>query len=480
MRRFGPTTAQICAVENWLTGAGLSVTKVADEVGGFVQVHGSVAATAKAFGVTFGTFRGPDGKADRAPEQAASAPASVAADVLTVSGLDTATHLMKPQDTLPPPQQNYWVAGPCSTYYGQQVATSEPKAYGKSQPWNNCGYTPRQIRGAYGVSKSGMTGKGQTVAVVDAYASPTMLADANQYAKVTGDKPFWPGQYTQDLLGGTNGWAYTAANQCGAAGWYGEESLDVESVHGQAPDANVVYVGAVSCTDADLGNALALIVNKHLGCAAADYAGAGRCARISAAATPPYAAAARSASRSGSNSYSCGPTVSSTSTAIRLPSWTARSTGSPHAVAARNPQRNASPAPVGSTSFASGTGPIRTGSAPACSTRAPAGPSVITRTWTRSRISADDQPVLLSITASSYSLQNMYPAPSMSERMLSPSRKATCCEKSAAKGMPAARQSAVYRCIAAGSPAPISTRSTPLAAASDAMSISLSSLIAPG
>ena len=264
MARFGPTTAQIRAVENWLTGAGLSVAKVTDEVGGFVQVHGTVAAAAKAFGVTFGTFRGPDGKADRAPEQAASAPASVAADVLTVGGLDTATNMMKPQDTLPPPPQNYWVAGPCSTYYGQKVATNEPRAYGKSQPWNVCGYTPRQIRGAYGVTKSGMTGKGQTVAVVDAYASPTMLSDANQYATVTGDKPFRPGQYTQYLLGGTNGWTDTAADECDASGWYGEESLDVESVHGEAPNANVVYVGAVSCTDADLVNALALIVNKHL------------------------------------------------------------------------------------------------------------------------------------------------------------------------------------------------------------------------
>jgi subtilase family serine protease len=264
MARFGPATAQIRAVENWLTGAGLSVTEVADEVGGFVQVHGTVAEAAKAFGVTFGTFRGPDGKADRAPEQAASAPASVAADVLTVSGLDTATHMMKPQDTLPPPPQNYWVAQPCSAYYGQQVATNEPEAYGKYQPWTNCGYTPRQIRGAYGVTRSGMTGKGQTVAVVDAYASPTMLADANEYATVTGDRPFRPGQYKQYLLGGTNGWTDTAPDECDASGWYGEESLDVESVHGEAPNANVVYVGAVSCTDADLVNALALIVNKHL------------------------------------------------------------------------------------------------------------------------------------------------------------------------------------------------------------------------
>jgi subtilase family serine protease len=106
-----------------------------------------------------------------------------------------------------------------------------------------------------------MTGKGVTVAIVDAYASPTMLSDANQYAKVTGDKPFAAGQYTQDLA---SDFTNTAPDQCDAAGWYGEQTLDVESVHGMAPDANVVYVGAASCTDQDLGDALALIVDNHL------------------------------------------------------------------------------------------------------------------------------------------------------------------------------------------------------------------------
>jgi subtilase family serine protease len=258
---FGPTAGQVSAVQSWLTGANLTVTKVDDGIGGYVDVQGSVQAAARAFGVSFGTFKGPDKKADRAPAQAATAPASVASAVLTVSGLDTATHNLKPTDTLPPPDPNYWVAPPCSTYYAQKIAVNEPSAYGKKQPWTNCGYTPRQIRGAYNVARSGMTGKGQTVAVVDAYAAPTMLSDANEYARVTGDKPFRPGQYTQDLAGT---FTQTAADECDAPGWYGEETLDVESVHGEAPDANVTYVGAASCDDEDLASALALIVDNHL------------------------------------------------------------------------------------------------------------------------------------------------------------------------------------------------------------------------
>jgi subtilase family serine protease len=259
--RFGPTSAQIDAVKAWLTSDGLTVTSVNDSVDGYVAVSGTVSNAAKAFSVTFQNFRGPDKRTDRAPAQSASAPASVAGAVLGVTGLDTAKHQMKPGDTLPPPGSNYWVAGPCSQYYAQKIATNVPTAYGKHQPWNVCGYTPSQVRGAYGVSTSGMTGKGQTVAVVDAYASPTMQSDANQFATVTGDKPFRPGQYQQYLPGN---FTETPPNQCDAAGWYGEQTLDVESVHGQAPDAGVRYVAGASCEDADLLSALAYIVDKHL------------------------------------------------------------------------------------------------------------------------------------------------------------------------------------------------------------------------
>ena len=256
--RFGPTHGQIAAIESWVRAAGLRVTSVNGETAGYVAVTGSVRQATEAFGVSFGSFKGPDGHFYRAPESNASAPASIASSILTISGLDTAPHMAKPM--LPPPGKNYWIAGPCSSYYGQKTATNKPSAYGTKQSWNVCGYTQAQIRSAYGVTASGMTGKGQTVAVVDAYASPTMPADANEFAKVTGDKAFRPGQYEQIV---PSKYSEGARSKCGAAGWYGEESLDIEAVHGQAPDANVRFVAAASCEDDDLASALALIVNDH-------------------------------------------------------------------------------------------------------------------------------------------------------------------------------------------------------------------------
>jgi hypothetical protein len=53
MSRFGPTTGQITAVRNWLTCAGLTVTGVTDEIGGYVAVTGTVAAAERAFAVKF-------------------------------------------------------------------------------------------------------------------------------------------------------------------------------------------------------------------------------------------------------------------------------------------------------------------------------------------------------------------------------------------------------------------------------------------
>jgi subtilase family serine protease len=268
--RFGTTPTQLAAVESWLRSSGLRITSVSNHAaGGYVGVRGSAAAVSRAFSVKFASYR-VAGRVQRAPEQAASAPASVASAVLTVSGLSTARQRMRPQlaaastkssAKLPPAGPNFWVAHPCAKYYGQKTAVSKPTAYGKHQPWAVCGYTPRQIRGAYGVTRSGMTGAGQTVAIVDAYAAPTMRKDANEYARVVGDKPFAPGQYSQHLPA-----KFTAAgpDACDAAGWYGEESLDVESVHGTAPGAKIRFVAAASCNDPDLADALAYIVNNHV------------------------------------------------------------------------------------------------------------------------------------------------------------------------------------------------------------------------
>jgi subtilase family serine protease len=276
---FAPTNAEAQALAKVFRQDGLKVTDIVLGFGGYIDVEGTEAQIGAIFGVTFGSFTDPQGQVARAPEQTATLPASIAGDVLAVSGLDSAQHFMTPNDTtgaqqpskkpsstppdsggvgaLPPPGPNFWVADPTSNpYYGQNIATSEPTAENAHWPWAVKGYQPRQVRGAYGVTASGATGAGQTVAVVDAYASPTMLSDANSFAQATGDPQFRKGQYHQSLSK-----EFDFINECGASGWYGEESLDVEAVHGMAPNANVRYYGAEDCSDPGLLVPEAQIVN---------------------------------------------------------------------------------------------------------------------------------------------------------------------------------------------------------------------------
>ncbi|MEU1176377.1 S53 family peptidase [Streptomyces sp. NPDC005820] len=251
--RFGATAAQVAAVKAWLTAAGLKVTGTSQH---YISVSGDVAAAEKAFGTQLHNYT-KGSRTYRAPSKSASAPASLAGAVLTVTGLDNAPHKASSKDQLPPPDAVFKNSGPFSSYYGSNTASTLPDAYGTKIPYAVEGYTGKQLRSAYGAG--GYTGKGVRIAITDAYASPTIAFDAATYAKKHGDAAWKTGQLTQVLPKN-----YTKTEECSAAGWYGEETLDVEAVHAVAPAANVTYVGAASCYDDDLLDSLSKIVDNHL------------------------------------------------------------------------------------------------------------------------------------------------------------------------------------------------------------------------
>jgi subtilase family serine protease len=256
--RFGPTRQQTGAVTAWLRGSGLTVTGHNQH---YLSVTGEVAAAEKAFGTQLHNY-GKDGKVYRAPSKAATVPASLNGAVLTVVGLDNAPkrarHLATRGETLPPPGPVFKNAGPFSAYYGSRTDKSLPSAYGAKQPYAIKGYTGKQLRAAYG-AKARNTGKGVTVAITDAFASPTIAADATRYARRNGDPGYRKGQLTQVLPAD-----YRYTEECDAGGWYGEETLDVEAVHALAPASDLVYVGGASCADDDLLDALAKVVDNRL------------------------------------------------------------------------------------------------------------------------------------------------------------------------------------------------------------------------
>ncbi|MFF1279625.1 protease pro-enzyme activation domain-containing protein [Streptomyces sp. NPDC058299] len=251
--RFGATKAQVAAVTSWLKSAGLTVTGVTPH---YVAVSGDVAAAEKAFGTQLHNFA-KGSKTYRAPARTASVPAGLKGAVLTVTGLDNAPHKATHDDELPPPDAVYKNSGPFSSYYGSNTASTLPDAYGHKIPYAVKGYTGEQLRAAYGAGA--YTGKHVRIAITDAYASPTIAADAGRYASKNGDAPWKNGRLRQVLPD-----AYNSTEDCGAAGWYGEETLDVEAVHAVAPNAAVTYVGAASCNDDDLLDSLHKVVDHHL------------------------------------------------------------------------------------------------------------------------------------------------------------------------------------------------------------------------
>lgn len=266
--RFAPSAATVAAVRNWAKSAGLAVDGVGPS-NHYVAVSGSAGAMSAAFTAALKTFS-VNGHTGTAPTTPVTVPDSLGGAVAAVTGLDTVTHWAHPAsdrgtgdtpgaspsaDLGPAP--GYVNASPCSAYYGQKVDRADPAFEGRRLPYVVCGYVPSQLRSVYGVTASRRTGAGSTIAITDAFASPTIESDANTYARRQGDRPFAPGQFSQH--NDTN-YDPQRVEDCGGNGWYGEETLDVEAAHGMAPRASVAYYGAASCYDDDLLAALARIV----------------------------------------------------------------------------------------------------------------------------------------------------------------------------------------------------------------------------
>jgi subtilase family serine protease len=257
---YGPTAAAVAKVTAWLRGEGVNVRGM-DAGRHYLRATASVATAERAFGVSLARYQ-VDGRVLRAPTTDITVPASVAGVVRGVVGLSSANQMKPASVPLPGGFRN---AHPCSLTYGQYAAkrqadnlTPLPKFKGAYRAYAVCGYVPSQFRAAYGVTDSGLTGDGVTVAITDAYASPTIEFDANTYAKEHGDLAFGGTQFSQSLPP-----AFTKKDVCGAPGWFGEETLDVEAVHGMAPDANVIYYGGASCFDNDLLDALHRVVDDN-------------------------------------------------------------------------------------------------------------------------------------------------------------------------------------------------------------------------
>ncbi|MBL0385827.1 S53 family peptidase [Tumebacillus sp. ITR2] len=101
------------------------------------------------------------------------------------------------------------------------------------------GVTPQQMRHAYGIDQLANDGSGQTIAIVDAYGSPTIQNDLNVFSQQFGIASSTVNVVDMGVAKTDGGWAL-------------ETALDVEWAHALAPKANIMLVEAKSASLTDL------------------------------------------------------------------------------------------------------------------------------------------------------------------------------------------------------------------------------------
>ena len=163
---------------------------------------------------------------------------------------------------------------PCDPVQGAAIANPNSP--------DGTGYTPANIRGAYGISSIEIggvagTGAGQTIAIIDAFNDPNILSDVAafnsnadinlQAFNVAGGPTLTVLDENGNTIPNQTGTTRTSGPQNAAKGttsWSVEESLDVEWAHSIAPQANIILFEANTANMTDLLTAVST---------AADYSG---------------------------------------------------------------------------------------------------------------------------------------------------------------------------------------------------------------
>jgi subtilase family serine protease len=135
-----------------------------------------------------------------------------------------------------------------------------------TQGWS--GYSPTQVRHAYGIDQYTQTGSSQIIAIVDAYDNPNAAADLQIFISTFGLQQMYglPGTAPCTVYAGPHP-CFQKSFPGGSApipdgGWSGEESLDVQWAHAIAPGADILLVEAASNNYSDLFPAVQAAANS--------------------------------------------------------------------------------------------------------------------------------------------------------------------------------------------------------------------------
>ena len=267
---YSPTAQEVNSVSNFLTAHGFTILDTAEN-NFYIKVSGTIAQAEQAFHVQINNYRY-QGKTYRSNAADPSINDTSGGNIANVTGLDNASYYQpditragaRAGDGVSPSTSVAWdvLCGNFSTSKTLTLVNGASKTYTGFIP---CGYGGDQLQKAYGVDQlvaRGIDGRGQTVAVVDAYGSSTILTDANAFSKAYGLPPLVMGQ-NFDIVSNNGAANRPETPAQDPLGWQAEVTLDVEAVHSMAPGAKILLVAAPN-NYSDLDEAVNWVVVHHL------------------------------------------------------------------------------------------------------------------------------------------------------------------------------------------------------------------------
>ena len=286
--QFAPMAKDIATVRNFLAAHNMKVSSI-DRNNHFIVAQGSVGDAQTAFNTKInrvmvnGVMRHATISAPSISEPATSALVSTVQGLSDLAYQANVSPAVNPETRIPYAGVSPSAVGANGLFFSGEclrppetvtftTGGSTPKAiyagnrYGAdiNSPAPNlpsCGYDAAEMQKAYGldkVYKSGLDGTGQTIVIVDAFGSNTIVADANLFSQLNNLPPLTSSNFAIFTPNGSA--TCTSTNGCIAGNWQFETTLDVEWAHAIAPGANIVLVLAAdnSFTNLDLANLFAI------------------------------------------------------------------------------------------------------------------------------------------------------------------------------------------------------------------------------
>lgn len=271
LSRYAPTGAEFSAVRAELVRHGYQVLSV-DPQRFSIRVRGTVAITEKAFQTELHAYRRQN-KTFLAHVRDAQLTGDAGALVASVAGLDQ--HEVHPMLSIAkdPKTGKPRFAEPLTAELAKDITKKiTDMALGPqvTQTLTDTGstantvftglqyspsgkivaFTPQQLQAYYGMPalyKLGFTGRGQKIALIDAYGYDAALTDANTFSSMFGLPALGASNFKTVYPEGKA----TDPNAGELTGWTSEVALDIESVHSLAPDAKIVLVASAGQDNED-------------------------------------------------------------------------------------------------------------------------------------------------------------------------------------------------------------------------------------